>query len=432
MDRRKPTPFTIVLWIAAAALLVLIISLIPKTVGEHQQLQTVLNATPTPTAIVQSALLVTYDPNNTPTPTPLILRIGSANDEVTRLQERLKELAFYTGEVDGKYGQGTAEAVRWFQTQHNLTADGLAGSETLAVAFSPAAQPFVPTPTPNPSQTPPTVLKSGDEGETVRALQERLGNLGFYTDDIDGNYGNNTERAVRRFQGQHGLTVDGVAGAITLARIYSDQAQRLVATPVPDPAKVPMLVNKEFPIPEGYVPTTMVNLRRTLPSDLVYVAGSDIEGDETAVAALEQMLRAAKAAGIPMFQVSAGYRSVRYQQQLFDKTLNDYLADGRTRASAISATRQKVADPGTSEHHTGLAFDMTVRGSEVFKGTKQQIWMHANCWDYGFIVRYQEGKQKFTGFIAEEWHIRYVGVQHSIPMRDQKLCLEEYVEMLGR
>ena len=88
-----------------------------------------------------------------------------------------------------------------------------------------------------------------------------------------------------------------------------------------------------------------------------------------------------------------------------------------------------MADPGTSEHHTGLAFDITVAGT-IFKGTKQQIWLHKNCWDYGFIVRYQDGKEDVTGFIAEDWHIRYVGVEHATAMRDQNLSLEEYLAKL--
>ena len=71
-----------------------------------------------------------------------------------------------------------------------------------------------------------------------------------------------------------------------------------------------------------------------------------------------------------------------------------------------------MADPGSSEHHTGLAFDITVAGT-IFKGTEQQIWLHEHCWDYGFIIRYQEDKEKITGFLAECWHIRYVGLPHS-------------------
>ena len=167
-------------------------------------------------------------------------------------------------------------------------------------------------------------------------------------------------------------------------------------------------------------------LRNVLPSSLVYVKGSEIEGDRTAVAALQTMLEAAAADGVTGWQISAGYRSYNYQQTLFDRQVKQYQAEGMSRDKAVSATRLTVADPGTSEHHTGLAFDVTVAGT-TFKGTDQQKWLHKNCWDYGFIIRYQEDKEKITGFLAEAWHIRYVGVKHSVVMRDKNLCLEEYL-----
>ena len=428
MDRRKLTPFTIALWALAAVLTVLLVILIPQTLAKYQTMQTELSVTPTPTANVESALLVTFDPNNTPSPTPLILKTGSTGEEVNRLQERLKELGYYSGDVDGQYGAGSAESVTLFQAQHGLAADGLAGSETLTLLFSQPAQTYIPTPEPSPT---PSALQKGDRNDAVRGLQERLQALGFYTAAVDGDYGSGTEQAVKLFQSQHGLTADGIATAETMTLLNSDDAKTVQATPTPTPADGPLLVNRSHPVPSGYKPNGMVNLRKTLPSDLVYVKGSDIEGDQTAVRAMQTMLEAAKEDGITGFQVSAGYRSVKYQQQLFDDSVNKYLAEGRKRESALSATRLTVADPGASEHHTGLAFDMTV-ANVSFKGTKQQIWLHENCWDYGYIIRYQEDKEKITGIIAEAWHIRYVGIEHSIPMRDRNLCLEEYVEFLSK
>lgn len=426
MEKRKLTPFTIALWALVAVLAVLILVLAPKTLNDYQRMQTEISATPTPTANVESMLLVTFDPSNTPSPTPLILKSGGVGDEVTRLQARLLELGFYTGEVDGKFGQGTNEAVKLFQTQHNLTADGVAGNDTLTALYAVSAQTFVPTPQPSPT---PSMLQKGDRNDSVRALQERLQELGFYNSSVDGDYGSGTQEAVRLFQSQHGLSPDGIATSETMALLSSDEAKQIVTTPTPDPAIIPMLVNKNHPVASNYKASDLVNLRETLSSDLVYVKGSDIEGSRQAVSALEDMLEAAKSDGITGFQVSAGYRSIAYQQELFDQKVNAYLAEGRKRESAISATRLTVSDPGASEHHTGLAFDMTVAGT-TFKGTEQQIWMHKYCWDYGFIIRYQEDKEKITGIIAEAWHIRYVGVQHSIVMRDQNLCLEEYVEQL--
>ncbi len=87
-----------------------------------------------------------------------------------------------------------------------------------------------------------------------------------------------------------------------------------------------------------------------------------------------------------------------------------------------------MAEPGYSEHHLGLAIDINVPGASTFKGTKQCTWLHEHCWEYGFIIRYQEDKEKITGYTAEAWHIRYVGVEHSLLIRDLGLCLEEYLD----
>ncbi len=428
MDRRKPTPFTLALWGLVAALSIGVIVMAPRTLENYRQLVTEQNATPTPTADVSSALLVTVDPNNTPSPTPLMLRVGTAGDEVTRLQQKLQELGYYTGDVAGKFGQGTAEAVKLFQAQLGLAADGIAGNDTRNALYAANVPTYIPTPTPSPT---PSQMQKGDKNDAVKALQQRLKDLGFYGSSVDGDFGGGTEAAVKLFQGQHGLQADGVATAETLAVLSSDQAQKAVATPTPDPAALPILVNKDHPLDESYQPADLINLRKTLDSGLVYVKGSDIEGDRAAVTALKTMLEAAKEDGVTGFQVSAGYRSIKYQQQLFDKQVEEYLADGRKRSSAISATRLTVADPGASEHHTGLAFDMTVAGTS-FKGTPQQVWLHEHCWDYGFVIRYQEDKEKITGIIAEAWHIRYVGLPHSTAMRDENLCLEEYIEQMTR
>ncbi|NLI21171.1 MAG: hypothetical protein GX418_06455 [Clostridiales bacterium] len=425
--RQKPSLFTLVLWIALAGCAVGIVLLAPGALDAYGDLTLEQNATPTPTADIRSVLLVTVDPANTPAPTAQVLKPGVKGDEVTRMQTKLKELGYYTGEVDGQYGQGTAQAVKLFQAQQGLTADGLAGTDTLTALYGGAAQTYIPTPSPSPT---PSMLSKGDQGDAVRSLQQRLKDLGYYAGSVDGDYGGGTQEAVRLFQSQNDLEVDGVCGSATMAAVFASNAPPVTVTPTPDPASLPILVNRDHPVSVDYKPDDLVLLRNALPASLVYVKGSEIEGDKTAVAALQEMFEAAQADGITGFQISAGYRSYAYQEELFNKQVAAYLEDGRTKSSAISATRQTVADPGTSEHHTGLAFDITVADT-IFKGTKQQIWLHKNCWDYGFIVRYQEGKEAITGFVAEAWHIRYVGVTHSTVMRDRNWCLEEYLEAMG-
>lgn len=400
----------------------------PKTFSAKRTLEIESAATPTPTADVRSMLIVTIDPNSTPAPTAVLLKPGVKGDEVTRLQEHLKTLGYYSGEVDGQYGPATQEAVLRFQEQHGLDADGIAGEATRSLLYSQNAQTYVPTPTPNPTSG---LLKKGSSGEAVRAMQERLKTLGYYNGEVDGAFGGGTEEAVRLFQRQNGLDVDGMAAQQTFSLLYSDSAKQVTVTPTPNPAEAPILVNREHPVSADYAPSDLVKLSNVIPSSVATVKGSDMEGDRTAVNAMIEMFKAAAEDGVTRWQISAGYRSYRYQQKLFDQQVQAYMDEGFSKANATSATRQTVADAGTSEHHTGLAFDITVPGT-TFKGTDEQIWLHKHCWDYGFIIRYQKDKEKITGYIAECWHIRYVGLPHSQNMYDRNLCLEEYLEELGR
>lgn len=172
-------------------------------------------------------------------------------------------------------------------------------------------------------------------------------------------------------------------------------------------------------------------MREYCDPGVVKIKGSGIEGERVAVDALMEMLRAARADGVDNWQVSAGWRSIGYQQQLLDNKAAEYRANGFSSSKARSAALKTVAEPGTSEHHTGLAFDITVPGVS-FKGTRQSDWISEHCWDFGFILRYAEDKEAVTGFVAEAWHFRYVGIEHALIMRDENLCLEEYLERYGQ
>ena len=199
-----------------------------------------------------------------------------------------------------------------------------------------------------------------------------------------------------------------------------------IPTPVPTPA-LPLLVNKQNLLPEGYKPTNLVRLIDVCPRDVVSIKGRDIEGDAAAVDALIAMLRAAIADGVGNWQISAGYRSFRYQQTLLDNKIAELRrTNNLSRDRARQAALKTVAPPGASEHHTGLAFDITVPGAS-FAGTKQAKWLAENSYKFGFVLRYQAHKEEITGFIAEAWHFRYVGVEAARVMVYNDWCLEEYV-----
>ncbi|MBR3739868.1 MAG: peptidoglycan-binding protein [Clostridia bacterium] len=169
-------------------------------------------------------------------PTQQTLKTGSRGELVSALQTRLQALGYYNGTVDGEYGSATAEAVKKFQKNNGLTADGVAGSQTLeklyvsGTAVSAATATPTPTATPKPSAAATTVvtinaklLQRGDSGSAVKALQQRLVQLG-YLSAADGIYGPKTVNAVADFQRNNGLTADGIAGTMTLNRLSSSSA----------------------------------------------------------------------------------------------------------------------------------------------------------------------------------------------------------------
>lgn len=297
--------------------------------------------------------------------------------------------------------------------------------------------------TPDPgAPTPAPVIRTGSSGESVWKLQERLQALGYYTGTVDGQFGPATQTAVKLFQQQHGLDADGVVGPATSTVLYSSQAHAPVITPTPTPAPtaqrpagatqdgMPMLVNRTTYLPDGYEPVELVDMSDYCDLDLVTIKYDGTKAERVAVDALMEMLLAAHADGLTVWQVSAAWRSMSYQQQLFDDKVYEYRQQGFSGDRARSAASRTVAVPGTSEHHLGLAFDITVPG-KFFIDTQQARWLAKNCWDYGFIIRYQEDKVDITGYEYEPWHIRYVGTAHSLIMRDQHLCLEEYLEIYG-
>ena len=143
------------------------------------------------------------------------LRKGATGSAVKDLQTKLKKLGFYNASIDGDYGDTTVAAVKAFQKKYNLTADGVAGSETLKKLDSAYKNADSNTSTDDDS------LRKGATGTAVKTLQTNLKKLGFYTAYVDGSFGSTTESAVKAFQRKYGLTADGVAGSATLKKIES-------------------------------------------------------------------------------------------------------------------------------------------------------------------------------------------------------------------
>ena len=141
------------------------------------------------------------------------LRKGATGSAVKDLQTKLKKLGFYNAYVDGSYGDTTVAAVKAFQKKYNLTADGVAGSETLKKLDSAYKNAD--------SDKDDDSLRKGATGSAVKDLQTKLKKLGFYNAYVDGSYGDTTVAAVKAFQKKYNLTADGVAGSATLKKLDS-------------------------------------------------------------------------------------------------------------------------------------------------------------------------------------------------------------------
>lgn len=142
---------------------------------------------------------------------------------------------------------------------------------------------------------------------------------------------------------------------------------------------------------------------------------------------LNDLMRAFyEATGIDNVNIVSGYRSYDEQQDLYDASVRE---DGAAHAAMF------VAQPDCSEHHTGLALDFAIYyddtgASDDFDGSGEYGWITDNCWQYGFILRYPELKSDVTNIGHEPWHYRYVGAAHAFYMKEQDLCLEEYISLL--
>lgn len=151
--------------------------------------------------------------------------------------------------------------------------------------------------------------------------------------------------------------------------------------------------------------------------------------DPVCVDALEKMMADCKAAGChPIFKGT--YRDFGAQRILFNNILKEYRDKGY--ANAYAMTLQRCAIPRASEHHLGLAFDITdSHYDKKYTGADNAVeWLSKHCWEYGFILRYPEGKTAVTGIMGEPWHFRYVGVELAMELKDSGLCLEEYLDLL--
>lgn len=181
-----------------------------------------------------------------------------------------------------------------------------------------------------------------------------------------------------------------------------------------------IIANKKHKLPDGYVPSDLVAL--TVP--VTY----EMYMKSVAAEALSNMFAAANAAGLNPVATSA-YRSEEYQRELYDSYVQ---RDGQEAADTYSSR------PGYSDHQTGLTVDITCASidyklNQSFENTPEGQWLAQHAHEYGFIMRYPNGKEAITGYTYEPWHFRYIGVEEATALynTDPNMTMEEYYGIEG-
>lgn len=193
---------------------------------------------------------------------------------------------------------------------------------------------------------------------------------------------------------------------------------------------IKVLLNKQNPIDKDFEPENLVIIpeQYSRKDKSIYL-------HNTAMQALEAMLNDMAACGIDDIYVQSSYRSHSYQDMLFNMYIDSEMAKGLTLEEATENANKYSAQPGHSEHRTGLCVDFTTKSiggavDDVFETTSAFDWLKSNAWKYGFTLRYPEDKEHITGYIYESWHYRFVGLDVASVLYQTGLCYEEYLEII--
>lgn len=223
-----------------------------------------------------------------------------------------------------------------------------------------------------------------------------------------------------------------VPATVTAAEPDPTQEPEATATPEPEATTTPEPEATAEPRTDGLPDVDigswnlrLVNAKNSVGEDFVpeLVDFESVQLDARVADAMRAFAEAARAEGLTFAPIS-GYRSYELQTSLFNRKVE---AVGEETAKTI------VAIPGTSEHQTGLACDIAYTYNTALtydlENTALYKWMIEHCDEYGFILRYPNGKSDETGIIYEPWHFRYVGVEAASYIMENDLTLEEFLEL---
>lgn len=192
-----------------------------------------------------------------------------------------------------------------------------------------------------------------------------------------------------------------------------------------DEVEFTTLININNRLKKDFVPSDLVYVYELVDTQLVTLNYKYTQADRTALLAFCDMMQAAHEDGVDGFFLRNVYRSYEMQEGLWNKRIKADPKYGRREGEPLGS-----AYPGSSEHQTGLAFDITCVSSPEasinFKNTENYRWLRKNSYKFGFVLRYKAGKEELTGIKFEPYHYRYVGKKLAKELYSKNICLEEY------
>lgn len=209
-----------------------------------------------------------------------------------------------------------------------------------------------------------------------------------------------------------GLESEPASSEVSALPVYDE-----MGLPVYDNEVNLFVINPEEPAQEDFAP------------QLGTAAG--VQVDSRIVAAVELMAAAAKEDGLAL-TFTEGYVSYQEQGERFEEKVDQLMEEGLTAVMARTEAQSLVPEAGESDFQTGMCLRLAVSGdAESFEKSKTYSWLRNNMGKYGFIFRYPEGKESYTGCTADPSVIRYVGSAAAAAMQQRSMCLEEYIDYLA-
>lgn len=240
-----------------------------------------------------------------------------------------------------------------------------------------------------------------------------------------------------------GLVIAAVAAAAVLFIVFymvpffhaeiKMESSEVESVSSQEPIEVPTYDSMGLPVYSDEITLFVIN--RDYPADASYVPDTvEAEGvpvETHAVDALEMMVEAAKEDGLAL-TFTEGYISYEEQEQRFEAKTQELMEgpDGLTTVMARTEARFQVPMAGECDQQTGLCLRLDAN-PDTFAESKTYSWLQNNMGKYGFIFRYPEDKEDFTGCYGDYTVIRYVGSDNAVAMTQRSMCLEEYISYLA-